>query len=112
MGRGGRRTFYASGQPAGARADRLLYQARLVLDDQARLNVVREMYRRRFGEDAPSRRSIGQLRGIEGVRVRELYRLMALKYGIDWSRRNYDHSRWDAADIPNRCPSSATACLY
>jgi CRISPR-associated protein Cas1 len=104
--------LYPSGQPGGARADRLLYQARLALDDEARLNVVREMYRRRFGEDAPSRRSIEQLRGIEGVRVRELYRLMALKYGIDWSRRNYEHSRWDAADIPNRCLSSATACLY
>ncbi len=29
--------LYASGQPGGARADRLLYQARLALDDSARL---------------------------------------------------------------------------
>ena len=38
---------YASGQPGGARADRLLYQARCALDETARLNVVREMYRLR-----------------------------------------------------------------
>ena len=104
--------LYASGQPGGARADKLLYQARLALDDEARLAVVREMYRRRFDEEAPSRRSIEQLRGIEGARVRELYKLTARKYGVEWSSRNYDRNAWDAADIPNRCLSSATACLY
>lgn len=104
--------LYASGQPGGARADKLLYQARLALDDQARLNVVREMYRRRFDEEAPARRSIEQLRGIEGARVREMYKLIARQYGVEWSSRNYDRKNWDAADTPNRCLSSATACLY
>lgn len=104
--------LYASGQPGGARADKLLYQARLALDEEARLAVVREMYRRRFDEDAPSRRSIEQLRGIEGARVREIYKLTARKYGVEWSSRNYNRNAWDAADIPNRCLSSATACLY
>ena len=66
--------LYAAGQPGGARSDRLLYQARLALDDDARLKVVRKMYAMRFGEDAPERRSVDQLRGIEGVRVRKLYR--------------------------------------
>lgn len=111
VGEGGVR-LYASGQPGGARADRLLYQARLALDEAARLNVVREMYRRRFDEDAPSRRSIEQLRGIEGARVREMYKLLARQHDIEWNRRNYDRNAWDAADIPNRCLSSATACLY
>ncbi|MEM7776901.1 MAG: type I-E CRISPR-associated endonuclease Cas1e [Pseudomonadota bacterium] len=104
--------LYASGQPGGARADRLLYQAKLALDETTRLKVVREMYRRRFDEEAPSRRSIEQLRGMEGVRVREMYKLIAQKYGVDWSRRNYDRNAWDRADIPNRCLSAATACLY
>jgi CRISPR-associated protein Cas1 len=104
--------LYAAGQPGGARADRLLYQARVALDENARLEVVREMYRRRFAEEAPSRRSIDQLRGIEGVRVREIYKLIARKYGVEWKTRNYDRNEWDAADIPNRCLSSATACLY
>ena len=104
--------LYSSGQPGGARADKLLYQASLALDSEARLKVVREMYRRRFGEEAPSRRSIEQLRGIEGARVREMYKLLARKHGIKWSSRNYDRRAWDAADIPNRCLSSATACLY
>jgi len=35
--------LYASGQPGGARSDRLLYQAKLALDDQAWLKVVRKI---------------------------------------------------------------------
>jgi CRISPR-associated protein Cas1 len=103
---------YASGQPGGARSDRLLYQAKLALDDRARLKVVRKMYEIRFGEPSPERRSVEQLRGIEGARVRELYKLFAAKYGVTWRGRDYDPSRWDASDPVNRCLSSATACLY
>ncbi len=104
--------LYASGQPGGARADRLLYQAKSALDDTARLNVVRKMYALRFKEEPPARRSVEQLRGIEGVRVRKMYELLARQYKVNWKRRNYDHTQWESGDIPNRCLSSATACLY
>lgn len=104
--------LYSSGQPGGARSDRLLYQARLALDEKLRLKVVRKMYAMRFGEEPPARRSVEQLRGIEGVRVRETYRLIAKKYGVEWKARNYDTRDWDKGDLPNRCLSAATACLY
>lgn len=104
--------LYASGQPGGARADRLLYQARLALDDDLRLKVVRKMYEFRFGEPAPARRSVEQLRGIEGARVRETYKQLAKQYNVDWRARNYDPRQWDTADVPNRCLSAATSCLY
>jgi len=54
VGEGGVR-LYAAGQPGGARADRLLYQAKLALDDDARLKVVRKMYAVRFGEEPSAR---------------------------------------------------------
>ena len=111
VGEGGVR-LYSAGQPGGARADRLLWQARIALDEAARLRVVRRMYQLRFGEAAPSRRSIDQLRGIEGVRVRETYALLARQHGVDWSRRAYDPADWEAGDVPNRCLSAATACLH
>ena len=104
--------LYSSGQPGGARADRLLYQAKLALDEGLRLKVVRQMYALRFGEEPPARRSVDQLRGIEGARVRETYKLIAKKFGVEWKARNYDTSEWDKADVPNRCLSAATACLY
>lgn len=103
---------YAAGQPGGARADRLLYQARAALDDAARLRVVRAMYTLRFGEEPPARRSVDQLRGIEGARVKRMYQQLALVHGVKWDARRYDPNAWDAADIPNRCLSAGTACLY
>lgn len=104
--------LYASGQPGGARADRLLYQAKLALDDDLRLKVVRKMYEMRFGEPAPQRRSVEQLRGIEGARVREMYKLLARQFKVEWNGRNYDARDWEKGDLPNQCLSAATACLY
>ena len=111
VGEGGVR-LYSAGQPGGARSDKLLYQAKLALDEQLRLKVVRKMYELRFGEAPPSRRSIEQLRGIEGARVKKTYELLAKRYGVPWKGRRYDQQEWESADIPNRCLSAATACLY
>lgn len=104
--------LYASGQPGGARSDRLLYQAKLALDEDLRLKVVRKMFELRFGEPAPSRRSVDQLRGIEGSRVRSTYKMLAQEYGIKWHGRRYDPKDWEAGDVVNQCISAATACLY
>lgn len=104
--------LYASGQPGGARSDRLLYQAKLALDEDLRLKVVRKMFELRFGEPAPSRRSVEQLRGIEGARVRETYKLLAQRHGVKWNGRRYDPKDWNKGDKVNQCISAATSCLY
>lgn len=104
--------LYAAGQPGGARAERLLYQANLAGDPSARLKVVRRMFALRFGQEPPERRSVDQLRGIEGSRVREMYKLLAQKYRVAWKGRRYDPHDWGRADIANRCLSAATSCLY
>ncbi len=104
--------LYASGQPGGARSDRLLYQAKLALDEELRLKVVRKMFVLRFGEEAPSRRSVNQLRGIEGARVRKMYQLLAKRHGVEWHGRRYDPKDWKKGDVINQCISAATSCLY
>lgn len=104
--------LYSAGQPGGARSDKLLYQAQLALDEKLRLKVVRKMFELRFGEEPPSRRSIEQLRGMEGARVRKTYQLLAKQYGVKWNGRRYDPKQWDASDVANQCLSAATACLY
>lgn len=104
--------LYSAGQPGGARSDKLLYQARLALEDDLRLKVVRKMFELRFGETPPSRRSVDQLRGIEGVRVRKLYQQLAKQHGLKWHGRRYDPNNWDASDPINKALSAATACLY
>ena len=104
--------LYSAGQPGGARSDKLLYQAQMALDEGLRLKVVRKMFELRFGEAPPSRRSVEQLRGIEGARVRKTYQVLAKQYGLKWQGRRYDPKQWDASDVANQCLSAATACLY
>ncbi|WP_296045030.1 type I-E CRISPR-associated endonuclease Cas1e [uncultured Alteromonas sp.] len=104
--------LYAAGQPGGARSDKLLYQAKLALDENLRLKVVRKMFELRFGEPAPERRSVDQLRGIEGARVRKTYELLAKQYGVEWRGRRYDPKDWEKGDVVNQCISAATSCLY
>lgn len=104
--------LYSAGQPGGARSDRLLYQAKLALDNETRLKVVRKMYDFRFNEEVSSDYNVEQMRGMEGARVKKMYELLAKRYGIDWKGRRYDNKNWGSSDLPNRCLSSATACLY
>lgn len=104
--------LYSAGQPGGARSDKLLYQAKLALDNDLRLKVVRKMFEVRFKEPAPQRRSIDQLRGIEGARVRATYKMLAQQYGIEWYGRRYDVKDWGKGDVINQCISAATSCLY
>lgn len=111
IGEGGVR-LYSAGQPGGARADRLLYQARLALEGEPRLKVVRAMYRYRFQGEPPQKRSIEQLRGLEGVRVRELYKLLAAQHKVPWGKRSYNLQEWDEADVVNKALSVACHCLY
>jgi CRISPR-associated protein Cas1 len=37
---------------------------------------------------------------------------LAKQAGVVWKGRNYDRNNWASADMPNRCISSATSCLY
>lgn len=104
--------LYSAGQPGGARSDKLLYQAKLALDESLRLKIVRKMFEIRFGEPAPERRSIDQLRGIEGARVKQTYKLLAKQYGVEWNGRRYDPKDWNKGDKINQCLSAATSCLY
>jgi CRISPR-associated protein Cas1 len=41
-----------------------------------------------------------------------MYQALAKLHGVRWDARRYDPDAWDQADVPNRCLSAATACLY
>ena len=104
--------IYSTGRYSGARSDHLLFQAAIALNEKACLKVVRKMFAIRFREDAPQKRSIDQLRGMEGARVKKLYSALAKKHGVEWKGRKYDRSQWKSADVANQCLSTATSCLY
>lgn len=90
---------------------RILRQAELVSDPIKKLQTAVKMYQMRF-EETITDKSIEQLRGMEGYRVRAGYQRWADHFGIDWEGRSYDRNKWVGSDEPNRALSAATACLY
>lgn len=85
-------------------------QARCWADPEVRVAIARRMYAWRFGEILPHA-DMDTLRGIEGGRVKEAYRLMAKRYRIDWNARRYDRSRPEAADVPNQAINHAATAV-
>jgi CRISPR-associated protein Cas1 len=55
--------------------------------------------------------SLPQIRGLEGVRVREAYADASREYGVEWKGRRYDRSSWARGDPINRALSAANALL-
>ena len=104
--------FYAQGTGETRSARGLLRQAWLVSDPARRLEVVTHLYRMRFSDTLPNGLTIQQIRGREGVRVREAYAAASRVTGVPWTGRSYRRDRWSDADPVNRALSSANSCLY
>ena len=104
--------FYAAGIGETRSADNLILQANLWGNEATHREVVKRMYLRRFGDITDDNYTIQQLRGMEGIRVREAYRLAAKTYSIQWNGRSYKATDWDAADPINQALSYANTILY
>ena len=104
--------LYAASIGGTYSARRMIRQAKLVSDEEKRLEVAWRMYRFRFKESVPTVVSLEQIRGMEGIRVRRTYAEASAKYGVAWKGRQYDQDDWNKGDPINRAISAANACLY
>lgn len=104
--------FYACGQAKTRLSQGIEVQARYWADANLHLQVVRRMYQCRFQETLSDTLTLQQIRGKEGVRVRDTYQQLAKAYGVVWNGRQYDRSSWQSADPVNQALSAANAALY
>ncbi len=102
---------YAQGTGETHSSRHTLRQAELLCNADTRAIVVRRMYAHRFGYTPDATVSLNQIRGMEGVRVRDTYADLAQRYGIAWNGRQYDMTSWAAGDPVNRALSVANSCL-
>ena len=108
-GEGGVR-YYASmpfGQDDSTLARR---QVRSWADEEKRLAIARRMYAWRLGEVLPST-DLNVLRGIEGARVKMLYRGLARQFGVNWAGRRYDRDDPEATDRVNQALNHSSAAV-
>jgi len=104
--------YYAQGNGETRNASNLIKQARLVSVPSLRLKVIRALYEMRFEDKLPADLTLEQIRGLEGIRVREAYRKASKENGVEWRGRQYQRDSWNASDPINRALSTANSCLY
>lgn len=103
---------YAYGLGGTRSSAALQQQAALASNEVSRLEIVKRMYRMRFKEEIEDGLTVEQLRGYEGIRVRNTYARMSSETGVTWTGRNYERGDWKAADPVNRALSAGNSCLY
>lgn len=103
---------YSAGRPWSDNTVWLERQVRCYADRTASLGIAKEMFYRRFGTRM-ERRSIEQLRGLEGARVRKAYADIANDLGVEWKGRRYvPGNPAGSTDAPNLALNVANTCLY
>ncbi|MBF0423173.1 MAG: type I-E CRISPR-associated endonuclease Cas1 [Magnetococcales bacterium] len=76
-----------------------------------RIRLARRMYAWRLGEILPVKGDIAILRGMEGARMKETYKILAERFGIQWKGRVYDRQNPHAADDPNQAINHAATAV-
>jgi len=104
--------FYAAGQSPTSDSRNMRMQMLLAADAKQAVEVARRMFARRFPASDLNGKSLKDMMGMEGYRIRELYEQKALKYDVGWKGRRFQPGKFEMGDITNQVLTSANAALY
>ena len=104
--------FYAVGQSPTADSRNMRTQMLLASDNKKSVEVARRMFARRFPLAKLAGKSLKEMMGMEGYRVRQLYEQNAVKYNVGWKGRCFQPGKFEIGDITNQVLTSANAALY
>jgi CRISPR-associated protein Cas1 len=104
--------FYAFGLAPNHTNDMPRLHAEAWADKRRRTSIARRMFKMRFPDVDVDSKSVRELRGMEGLRVREFYSELGLQHGVTWKGRSYDRNNWQIANDINRALSTANSSLY
>ncbi len=105
-------SIYSTGCVSTNSSKNILAQAEYLFDKKKHLDVARKMYQLRYVDMDIKNKSIEQLRGMEGLRMRSLYEALSTKYNINWTGRDYKMNNWDAQTEINKAISISNNMLY
>lgn len=104
--------FYAAGFVPTSNTRNLKHQIKLAADAKRRAEVARRMFARRFPDAELKGKSLKEMMGMEGHRVRALYRDKAEHYGVGWKGRDFVPGKFQLGDTTNRILTACNAALY
>lgn len=104
--------FYASGHSPTANTRNFRKQMQLACDVAKSTEVARRMFSRRFPKAELAGKSIPEMMGMEGYRMRQMYEDKANQYKVGWKGRNFVPGKFEMSDITNQILSSTNSALY
>lgn len=104
--------FYAAGIQPTANTRNLQRQITLSASRQSAINVARKMFHKRYTDVDLSGKTLKEMMGMEGARVKQLYEQKAQQYGVGWRGRSYIPGKFQLGDITNQILSATNAALY
>ncbi|MFZ6847321.1 type I-E CRISPR-associated endonuclease Cas1e [Undibacterium sp. RuRC25W] len=104
--------FYAHGQTPTSDTRNLREQMKLSADSKKSLEVARRMFSMRFPGADLKGKSLKEMMGMEGYRIRNLYEQKGLEYGVGWKGRNYIPGKFEMGDMTNQVLTACNAALY
>lgn len=104
--------FYAAGFFPTADTRNLKQQIALSADPTKSLEVARRMYSRRFPDADLQGKTLQEMMGMEGNRVRSLYQQKAEQYQVGWKGRSFTPGKFEASDLTNQILTATNAALY
>ncbi|WP_333850202.1 type I-E CRISPR-associated endonuclease Cas1e [Leclercia sp.] len=104
--------FYAAGHLPTANTRNLRQQAMLSCNKKSALEVARRMFAYRFPDADLTGKSLKEMMGMEGSRVRALYQQKAEQYGVGWKGRQFTPGKMELSDTVNQILTSTNAALY
>lgn len=104
--------FYAVGQSPTANSRNMRTQMKLACDPKKSIEVARRMFKRRFPEAELLGKSLKEMMGMEGYRVRQLYEDKASYYNVGWRGRVYQPGKFEMSDMTNQILTVANSALY
>jgi CRISPR-associated protein Cas1 len=104
--------FYAGGVSPTSDTRNMRGQLELSANPKKSVEVARRMYKKRFPDLDLDNKSLKEMMGMEGHRVRSLYQQKADQYKVKWNGREFTPGKFAASDITNQVLSSSNAALY
>lgn len=104
--------FYAAGFLPTSDTRNLKQQIELASDTKKALEVARRMFARRFPDAELQGKSLKEMMGMEGYRVKALYQQKAEEYQVGWKGRQFIPGKFELADVTNQVLTSTNAALY
>lgn len=104
--------FYACGQTPTADTRNMREQMKLSTDPKKSVEVARRMFAKRFPEADLAGKSLKEMMGMEGYRIRALYEQKGQEYGVGWKGRSFIPGKFELGDITNQVLTASNAALY